>query len=79
VASVIFRLCRQLAKPGATGPRINRLTNSRLTNSVGHFFAVAHLDRRLANPEHSTEVTLRLVDSGGRGLTLEAIYRRYCR
>jgi RNA polymerase sigma-70 factor (ECF subfamily) len=34
---------------------------------------------RLPNPEASQDVNLRLVDTGGHGLALDQIYRRYCR
>ena len=34
---------------------------------------------RLSNPETTKDVSLRLIETGGRGLALDEVYRRYCR
>lgn len=40
---------------------------------------MAHSECTLAKPERSSEVALRLVESGEQGSSLDEVYRRYCR
>ena len=49
------------------------------SKSLSQFFIVAHLEFTLAKPERSSEVALRLVESGDPGSSLDEVYRRYCR